>query len=270
MRLPRSIGRIRARMRSLPEHSNPSQFDRSADFEPTDDVRRIVLIASTARCGSHFLGHMLRDHGGFGAPYEYLHPDNTFYWARRFGTRDLKELFPLFLRYRTSPNGTFVVKAHWHQFEPFAGSFESISGGRCIDKTVWLYRESLFSQAISYVIAAQTGVWMSGSKPHGTASYDFDAIVEAATEIKRQNGCWNAYRNNCEREVLPLSYENLLVGDDKTQSELVRYLDLKNELVPSKRTQKQASTLNTEWKERFKAQAGSQFDWIFEPQCWAG
>lgn len=269
IKLPRFLGRIRANLRRLPEHSNPAQFAECSDLPFTTHARRIILIASTPRCGSHFLGHMLRDHGGFGVPLEYLHQGNTLYWAKRFGTRDLEELFPLFLRYRTSSNGTFVVKAHWFQFEPVKDCIDRMTGGLSIDRTVWVYRENLLSQAISYVIAAQTGVWISGAKAHGEAAYDFDRIVAAANEIRRQNTAWAAHRETVAPDrFLTVSYEKILRRETSELQSLSRFLELTKALTPSKRTERQTTRINDEWKQRFKSEAGPSEQWIFEPEDW--
>jgi LPS sulfotransferase NodH len=268
-KLPRFLGRVRAGLRRLPEHSNPAQFSEQTDLPVSRHPKRIILIASTPRCGSHFLGHMLRDHGGFGVPFEYLHQGNTLYWAKRFGTRNLDDLFPLFLRYRTSQNGTFVVKAHWFQFEPVQDRIGNMTNGLGIAKTLWVYRENLLSQAISYVIAAQTGVWISGAKAHGEASYDHDRIIAAANEIRRQNAAWARHRATIAADrFLTVSYEKILHREPSETNALSDFLNLTKALKPSERTARQTGRVNEEWKARFKSEAGPAEQWIFEPQDW--
>ncbi len=44
------------------------QFSLQNNFEKGVDIRKTLVIASTPRCGSHFLGHALHQTGQFGFP----------------------------------------------------------------------------------------------------------------------------------------------------------------------------------------------------------
>jgi LPS sulfotransferase NodH len=165
---------------ALPAHPYEEQFSPAMDCPRSEWATRFILIASTPRCGSHYLGHMLGATGQCGVPLEYLNKRNRKYWARRFGTDRMDDLFPTIVQHRTSENGTFTLKAHWKQFHPFINGLDSLTHGPGIEKTIWIMRRDQLAQAISKVIATQTGVWISGAMPTGKARYDFDAIVDSA------------------------------------------------------------------------------------------
>jgi LPS sulfotransferase NodH len=175
---------------NLPQHPYQVQFDPEMDCPETDWAKRFFLIASTPRCGSHYIGHMLGETGECGVPLEYLHDGNLRYWARRFRTFRLDVLFSKIVQHRTSANGTFTLKAHWDQYKPHIGSMDGLTRGLGVEKIVWISRHNQLSQAISTVIAQQTGVWISGAKPVAEARFDYDAIVKVANSTRHANFQW--------------------------------------------------------------------------------
>ncbi len=254
----------------LPEHPYEAQFAPEMDLPRTAPTTQILLIASTPRCGSHLLGHMLKDHGGFGVPLEYLHPGNLPYWQRRFGARDLYGLFPEFLRHRTSPNGRFVTKAHWDQFAPVRGEIDRLTGGLGLAQAVWIYRRSLLSQAVSWVIARQTGVWIAGATPRGEAHFAFADIVGAAREARAQNAAWKRYfEKRPQLPALAIAYEDLIRPETQARSGLAGFLGLERPLVPAGKTARQSTSINAQWKRRFEAETSAEERWVLEDQDWS-
>lgn len=229
-------------------------------------AKRFVLIASTPRSGSHYLGHMLAATGECGVPLEYLHRASAKYWAKRFGPEDLRELFPRFVEHRTSANGTFCMKAHWRQFKPFLGSVDEMTRGLGIEKTLWALRRDLLAQAVSGVVASQTGVWISGANPTSEPKYDYSAIVKFAKLIRNSNVEWKAYLEGLpDQNKLTLVYEDLLQNPE-IRNEISSFLGLNDRLTTPSRTRKQSGDLNNEWKQRFRHMVAAEDQWILEPQ----
>jgi LPS sulfotransferase NodH len=52
--------------------TNWNQFGAAYDFPDFSGAFRNYLIASTPRCGSHYLGHLLRATGRLGSPLEFF------------------------------------------------------------------------------------------------------------------------------------------------------------------------------------------------------
>lgn len=234
------------------------------DQAPVDWAEQFVMIASTPRCGSHFLGHMLGATGECGVPLEYLNAINARYWARRFGVVGLDALFPHIVRHRTTPNGTFTFKAHWKQFAPMSDQLDALTKGVGLSKVIWISRRNLLSQAISFTIAEQTGVWISGARATGEAQYDYGRIVKAAQTIHHANDAWAEYMAALpEGQGLSLTYEDLLTDDDLV-ARVGTFLGLSKPLVPSERTKRQSTTLNDTWKAQFTSDVLADDMWVCE------
>lgn len=252
----------------LPQHPYQAQFDPEMDCPETDWAKRFFLIASTPRCGSHYLGHMLGETGECGVPLEYLNAGNLRHWARRFRTFRLDVLFSKFVQHRTSANGTFTLKAHWHQYEPHIESLDGLTLGLGFEKIVWISRRNQLSQAISTVIAQQTGVWISGAKPVGEAHFDYDAIVKVANSTRHANLQWRDQINTLAPErSMTLVYEDLL-SDDAVRKNVQEFFGLKTKLKPSDRTKKQTNEINILWKKRFTEEVRDEDRWILDLPEW--
>jgi LPS sulfotransferase NodH len=261
-------GRVVAKIRLGRRHPYQDQFSPRMDCETVDHADRFLMIASTPRCGSHYLGHMLGATGQCGVPLEYFHPANLKVWARRFGTDDIQALFPKIVQHRTSQNGAFMVKAHWDQFKPISDRVAGLTQGAGFDKTIWISRRNQLSQAISYVIAAQSGVWISGAKPTGETHFDYDAIVESAKATRADNLEWRAYMETLGPDRgLAVVFEDLL-GDSAAHERIAEFLSLETALHPSERTQKQGDGRNADWKARFNDQLRDEDTWILETPVW--
>lgn len=252
----------------LPRHAYPEQFSRDLDLPKVSGAQKFVMIASTARCGSHYLGHMLKDTGVCGVPLEYLNPSNRVYWAARFGPGTLDKLFAHFVRHRTSPDGTFCFKTHWKQFEPFKDRLEVLTGGAGLHRILWISRADQLSQAVSLVVAEQTGVWIAGASPTGAPVYDYDAIVRAAHSVRASNLAWQAYLDSRHPDrFLSVIYEDLL-SDPQVRTQIQAFLDLPMALSGAERTQRQTNRVNDDWKTRFTAQVKAEDQWILETPAW--
>ncbi len=252
----------------LPQHPYPEQFSPEMDCPERNWAERFFLIASTPRCGSHYLGHMLGATGECGVPLEYFHKGNKRYWERRFKSARMEDLFPKFVQHRTSPNGTFALKAHWSQYEPYIASVDRLTRGIGFEKIVWISRRNQLSQAISKVIAEQTGVWISGAKPKAEARFDYDAIVRGADSIRRSNLHWREHINALPPgRSMSIVYEDLL-ADEAVRDNVSAFLELKSKLESPERTRKQGSNINDSWKQRFIDEVRDEDRWILGAPSW--
>mgnify|MGYP002652342603 CR=1 FL=1 len=136
------------------------QFDASFDHPAFDGTPRVLLLATTPRCGSHFLGHILSADGRFGCPFEYLHPSNMTRWREVLGHQRGAPLIPALASRRTSPQGIFAVKAHWPHFARHWGRQRGALAAQPA-AVLRLYRRDILAQAVSFDVASQTGQWIS-------------------------------------------------------------------------------------------------------------
>jgi LPS sulfotransferase NodH len=264
------VGPVYYRVKPLPDHPDPVIFSSASDFDPPGDTKQFIVLASTPRSGSNMLGYMLRDHGGFGYPLEYLSYVDAPYWAKRFGTADMPTLMRHFMKHRTSPNGNFVIKAHWHQFEEFADKVETLSDGLGIAKFLWIYRSNLLNQAVSWAIADQTNAWISGVTARMDAEYDFDSVVKFARYVDAENRNWQKYLTaNYPDSSLAVDYVDIVNPKSDAAERIQNFLGVDIELRPSRKTEKQSNSTNKRWKDQFRKDSGPAEQWILEPRKWS-
>lgn len=132
------------------------QFSEAHDFPRVDKPSKILIIASTARCGSHMFGHALYQTGKFGFPLEYGNAANLAEWKRRLKIEDFGQVMSEIQRRRTSPNGVFGIKIHYKHIK-LLGGFDNL--GKLFPGATYilLSRKDVMGQAISLSIAKQTG-----------------------------------------------------------------------------------------------------------------
>jgi LPS sulfotransferase NodH len=258
----------RLKARNLPPHPFPKQFSVELDQAEVDWAKCFVMVASTPRCGSTLLGHMLMQTGSCGVPLEYLHPDSAKYWSRRFGTTRLEKIFPKIVRARTTPNGTFSFKAHWSHLAPFCGQINSLTNGSGLKKIVWISRRNQLRQAISWVIADQTGVWISGAPKIREPWYDYDRIVEKAKICRDHNLAWRDYLQSVyPQSFMSIVYEDMLKSESVRQK-LEEFLGVEQSLLPDKATRKQSDGINAKWSAQFTANVKESDQWILADPAW--
>jgi LPS sulfotransferase NodH len=249
-------------------HPYPEQFSTDLDFPTYAAMPRLYLIATTPRCGSHFLGHALHATGQFGFPLEYLNRMNLDIWRARLKAPDDGAALRALMQIRTSPSGWFGLKAHWNQFHAF-DTTALFSGMPKAEKMIWIYRQNLLAQSISRCIAEKTGQWINGAKRRGDPTYDPADIVRNAKLIRNQNLSWQAFfANELDTPLLKVIYEELLADQDNQFETIGRFLDPSLASTPQtpKKTRKQGGEISKDWAKRFRADITEEHAWILEPQ----
>jgi trehalose 2-sulfotransferase len=225
----------------------------------------VYLIASTPRCGSHMLGHALIEAGDLGVPLEYLNPWNMQEWNTRLWTSGVLPMLREIVRRRTSPKGTFGLKAHWSQFEPFSdGALLDEFGG--VKLAIWLRRRDLLAQAVSLYVAASSGKWISGARQERDVVFDFDAIYRAGDTIRAQNAAWKAFFVcHPQLPLLEVAYEDLVADPDAELAKVADFLRPREgaPLHLSNRTRRQSDGRSAEFRERFVERLGDPEHWFF-------
>lgn len=247
------------------------QFSIANDFPFYSGEPQSYIIASTARSGSHMLGHFLRKTGLFGFPLEYINPINLVEWKCRLNSKTASETLRLIKERRTSTNGIFGIKVHYNHL-PHIGGAGNLLDNLQNPKVVLLTRRDLIEQAVSYAIATQTGQFISKQKIAGAVNYDFDLIDRCLRSIITDTSAWR-YVVACKSlEYCELCYEDLCVDMGKAVDAIAQLLNLKISdsmcSVGPVATfpMRQASKLNDEWVERFKSEVSGHY--LYNPgQC---
>lgn len=232
------------------------QFDTRHDYPVRESTGRFYLICSTPRSGSHYLGHLLHQTGQFGFPLEYFNRGNLGQWGVRFGTSDLQDTYTQIKRHRTSPTGVFGCKLHYHQLrsllrsQDFATLFPDA-------RAIFLTRDDLPGQAVSYARAQCTGQWISGITPRRDPVYSRRRIDRCLQDIIRENAGWTWFIAHQGIRFLHLTYEALLADPAGAIRQISALLDMD---VPARLTSetqglpcRQRDAINDQWRERYLA-----------------
>lgn len=238
-------------------HLYEDQFSEKHDFPRVSAPSKVLIIASTGRCGSHMLGHALHKTNKFGFPLEYANPANLAEWKRQLRIDDFQEVMAEIQRRRTSPNGVFGIKLHYPHIKQFGG-FENVV--RCFPNAYYilLSRQDALKQAVSLSIASQTGVWITGQKPmNDNPKYDFSHIDKCLRDTILNNSSWRYIlaASGCNYTEINFDY----VRNNLVQSieDIANYIDIdidKSEIPNEQVTKKQSNQINVEWATRFSSE----------------
>lgn len=204
-------------------HLYDAQFSASLDRPGSPSPVRTVLIASTPRCGSHMLGHAMATTGLLGVPFEYCNAANLEEWKRRLGTATTEATLAELMARRTTPNGVFGIKAHYEHCDALGGPeglFAALPGLRIVH----IRRADVMRQAVSFAVARQTGVWISGQEGTGTpARYDAELVSDCLEDIAVQNAMWATAFDEAGIEPLNLYYEEVVRDLPAAVAQVVRF-----------------------------------------------
>ena len=144
--------------------NTPRQYRTHPEFDlpPVQGgATRRYLICSTPRSGSTLLARLIETTGRMGVPYEYLNMQvHAKPMAERLGVPPMPPgpYLQAVERVRTTPNGVFGLKAHFHQIGPLLAR-PAIAQLMATATLVWIRRRDLLGQSISYFRATKTRVW---------------------------------------------------------------------------------------------------------------
>jgi LPS sulfotransferase NodH len=204
------------------------------------------------------LGHTLHQTRKFGFPLEYANGVNLAEWKKRFGVSSLAEVLAELQRRRTSPNGVFGIKIHYKHLKMFGG-FNNLLKMFPGAYYVLISRRDVLGQAISWSVARQTGVWISGMTPKNKiAKYSFARIDECLRSIILDTASWRHALAAGGCRYIELTYEDFLQDPAGSSKAVARFMDVdlpSRELPQKQATRKQASEKNDEWRERFLSDA---------------
>ena len=235
-------------------HLYEDQFSESHDFPRVDKPSKILIIASTSRCGSHMLGHALHKTNSFGFPLEYANPVNLPEWQKRLGIENFHGLLTEIQQRRTSPNGVFGIKIHYDQIKQFGGFHHLM---KCLPNAYYilLSRKDVLRQAVSFSIAHQTGVWISGQKPvNDNPKYSFKQINKCLRQTILDNSSWRYILAACGCNYIEMNFDYIRSNLAQSIEEIANFMDVKvnPEKIPKEQvTKKQSNEINTDWAMKF-------------------
>ena len=235
------------------------QFGPDYDFPEFSGKPQSYLIATTPRCGSHLLGHLLCATGVLGSPLEYFSKGRLRDWQERLKADTHHDLFQKLFRKRTSPNGWFGVKAHWPQFQQILDD-ASVYDLFAFKRFIHIKRRDRLAQAISWVIAQQNAAWISFHEPTQEPTYDTAAIENALSVIDTQTAAWKQFFAAQGITPLVVIYEDLVANPDATIDGVLTHCGVDRDPTlarPTHTPQQQASARNQAWADRYKKETAT-------------
>jgi LPS sulfotransferase NodH len=226
-----------------------------------------LLICGTPRSGTSLLCGYLANTKIAGHPREYYWKENESYGYKNWGVKTYAEYLRKTKELGSTPNGIFSAKVMWGYFSDFLTKLrnlsrkEGLNDKELLDSTfpnlrfIFLQREDVVAQAVSWAIAVQTEIWFSGDmrKPRQVPVYNFELIKQFVNEVKEHNKRWNEWFKKSSVVPCAVKYEELALMPKKVVLDTLRILDINHSkdltIVPG--IKKQGGEINRQWIERF-------------------
>lgn len=219
--------------------------------------RRGYAICTQPRSGSNLLCQYLSSTGQLGYPLEYFNGPGR----RALGLPDFpddpKLQIDAILRIGATPNGVYAVKLFASQF---AGVGRHLRWMDLLPDLhfVYLIREDLLGQAISWARALQTEQYRSTQPVKRVAAYDAGLIRSQLMAIVQERAQWEVFFARTGIRPLRIVYERFLEDQSNHVGLVADLVDVSTPIIdqPGIDLVMQRDTVTEEWRQRFRAENG--------------
>jgi LPS sulfotransferase NodH len=239
------------------------------------------FVCATPRTGSSLLLGLLDATGVAGHPQAYFRAPDEHLWARRWqiprtsdGGFAYGDYVRAALAHGRTANGVFGAKLMGGTLEELLRKLAAVSpdppGGDLglltrtfgASRFVFVRRDDVVAQAVSWLRAEQTGTWylggngeISGAVPTSRApAYDRRRLTELIRTIDEHNAAWEAWFTSVGSTPYRVHYEQLAADPTATIRAVLGFLGLRlpagAELAA--RHHRQADDLNQQWAHRYR------------------
>jgi LPS sulfotransferase NodH len=248
----------------------------------SDDAVDSYFVCATPRTGSSLLLGLLDSTGVAGHPEAYFRAPDESLWAQRWqlprdrdGGVHYADFVAAALRCGRTTNGVFGAKLMWGTLDelidkltgvipgPAHGDIDVLTRTFGATRFVYVRRDDVLAQAVSWLRAEQTGTWyldgngeISGDGDTGRAPrYDRQQITELLRNIHEHNAAWQAWFTSAGIQPYEVRYEALAAEPVAVTRGILNFLGLHlpegHVIVP--RHRRQADTLNQQWAARYRS-----------------
>lgn len=270
---------------------------------PTDATGRTdsYFVCATPRTGSSLLLGLLESTGIAGHPQAYFRTPDEPLWAARWriphrwaGGGSGHFAYPDYLRaaltHGRTANGVFGAKLMWGTTDELTRKLGTVHPeltgqdlpllNRVFGRTrfIWLRRDDLLAQAVSWLRAEQTRRWYIGGNgeivakdvdrvvdeqavdeqevDEQAARFDPDRIGQLIRTAEQHNAAWREWFSSCGVRPYEVRYEDLDVDQTGVTHGILRFLGLDPADARPVVAQhvRQADALNEQWITRYRAE----------------
>ncbi|MGO7169632.1 Stf0 family sulfotransferase [Rhizobium leguminosarum] len=232
------------------------------DLNVSTDTKRVLVLASSYRCGSTFVSTSLWETGLCGAPWEYFNYENVVEVLKaRLGVTETDEYIKALLKVRTTKNGVFSVKAHFYHFNEVWNRSEQWRSLRDKMHFVYINRNNKVAQAVSMAKAIQDNAWSALMEPrHVPLFYSKDLIERCLQEVMVQTESWWEWFSEHSIEPYVVEYDDFVRDQPSGVEKILAWLGIQGsgvERIALPMLERQGGELNLEWERRFLGDMGA-------------
>ena len=215
-----------------------------------------------------------------GKPESYFRQPNEQLWADRWnivrssdGVFEYSEFVRAALAAGRTDNGVFAARIMWGTLDylvdrlgspcpaPACGDLDLLNLAFGHTRFVYLHRDDVLAQAVSWHRAEQTNVWHQtdqeeSKRPEQEPRFDFDQICKFVQTIEEHNLAWRAWFASVGIQPYMVRYEDLDADPVGVACEILDFLGLK--LPPGRlietRHRRLADEVNAQWIDRYRAE----------------
>ena len=230
-------------------------YEKEFDFAyPSAGVQKSLMVATLPRSGSTYFCIRLWQTGVLGAPMEYPNFRAMGKLFARLGASDWSDYWSKVKHSRTGPNGVYGYKLFMSDMMEIGRNHPPLLKELAADHVVYLTRENIVDQALSYARAIKTRSWFRGTIEYAEPTYHQDDIIKAVKTIKRQHVFWENVFSLTNANVYRTTYERFLQDPESIIEDITRTAGV--EVSESSRLDipvlgVQRDELTEEWRERF-------------------
>jgi LPS sulfotransferase NodH len=218
--------------------------------------QRGYAICTTQRTGSNYLCQSLAATGALGRPLDYFNAVGRRAAGWTDFPDDVEGQLQAILAKGATPNGVYGFKLFAYDFQRVApaGLAARLPGLQWVH----LSRANRLDQAISLVLAKQTGQWRSTAAHQAAPAYDRASIEAELEGITRDHAWWRLYFARNGLTPLELDYETLMDDPQRAVGAVAALMGvaLVDPIDPSLvDLERQRGAVNQAWRERFIAES---------------
>jgi LPS sulfotransferase NodH len=163
---------------------------------------------------------------------------------RAWRARDFADYLGLARAAGTTTNGVFGAKVMWAYLADLLDALrdlDDVSDDRTLiaehfrrPRFVWISRDDLEAQAVSWSRAIQTGYWQQWDSPdsHALPAYDRDQIDALAQIAAEHNAAWQRWFSANDIEPLAIRFEELVAEPHEVTRAALAFLGIAADDVP--------------------------------------